>query len=348
VTALHVRGVVLPDGDERDIWVLGDRLTRTRPAGAAETVLDGGYLLPGLVDAHAHAGHDDAMTFSPEALTVAGHAYAAAGTTLLRMPGHRAAVPAAQRTDPTLPRLVTAGGWLGWRGLADLGELQTRVDDLAAAAVEQARANDGWAKTYGDWQPFTAATPEEILRAAVDAVHAIGGRVAAHCQTAAGTRNAVLAGVDSIEHAWYLTEDLIDVLAARGGAITPTWTSSAPEVDRVRTKPEGPRKDWFFGGIASLAPGVLMAHEAGVRVLAGTDSLAFGDVVTEVEWLLEIGLPPAAAIGAASWDARSYLGFPGLTEGAPADIVAYPEDPRVVPGVLRHPSRVILRGAVVR
>jgi imidazolonepropionase-like amidohydrolase len=91
-----------------------------------------------------------------------------------------------------------------------------------------------------------------------------------------------------------------------------------------------------------------MAHEAGVRVLAGTDSLAFGDVVTEVEWLMEIGLPPAAAIGAASWDARSYLGFPGLTEGAPADVVAYPEDPRSVPGVLRHPTRVILRGAIVR
>jgi imidazolonepropionase-like amidohydrolase len=287
------------------------------------------------------------MVFSPDALAAAGHAYAAAGTTLLRMPGHRGPVPPSVRADPALPRLVTAGAWLGWHGLADLRDLHTRVDDLAAAAVAEALANDGWAKTYGDWEPFESPTPVEVLRAAVDAVHAVGGRVAAHCQTAVGVHNAVVAGVDSIEHAWYLTADLVDLLAARGGAITPTWTGFAPHIDAVHTKPEGPRKDWFLGGTASLAPGVRMAHEAGVRVLAGTDSLSFGDVVTEVEWLMEIGLPPVAAIGAASWDARSYLGFPGLVEGAPADVVAYPEDPRTTPGVLRHPSRVILRGAVI-
>jgi len=344
----HLRGTVLPDGDVRDVWVLGDRLTFERPSTGADTVHEGGFLLPGLVDAHAHAGHDEAtMVLDPGALEAACRRYTKNGTTLLRMPGHRAPIPDELRADPGLPRLITAGSWLAWSELEDLGDLHTPVDgaDLPAAAVEQARRNDGWAKTYADWQPLRPVVPREVLAAVCDAVHAAGGRVAVHGQSEEGIRNAILAGADSIEHAWWLTPELVGVLGARGGAITPTWTGFAPYVDVVRTKPEGPRKDWFMGGIASMAPGVLAAHEAGVRVLAGSDSLEFGDVVTEVEWLIGIGLSPTVAVGAASWDARSYLGLPGLEEGAPADVVAYDEDPRVNPDVLRHPARVVLRGS---
>jgi imidazolonepropionase-like amidohydrolase len=347
VATFHLRGTVLPEGDLRDLWILGDQLTFQRPAGAAETIHEGGFLLPGLVDAHAHAGHDaDTMALDPAALEAACREYARNGTTLLRMPGHRAPIPDGLRGDPALPRLITAGSWLAWSGLDELGQLHTPVGeaDLPAVAVAQARANDGWAKTYADWEPLKPVVPRAVLAAVCDAVHTAGGRVAVHSQNAEGIRNAVLAGADSIEHAWYLTPDLIAVLAARGGAITPTWTGFAGYVEQVRTKPEGPRKDWFMGGIASMAPGVRGAYEAGVHLLAGSDSLGFGDVVTEVEWLIGLGVPATAAIGAASWDARAYLGLPGLEEGAPADIVAYDTDPRVEPDALRHPARVILRG----
>ncbi|GAA2631739.1 amidohydrolase family protein [Dactylosporangium fulvum] len=346
---LHLRGTVLPEGDVRDIWVLGDRLTFVRPPGGATTVLDGGYLLPGLVDAHSHPGHEPAtMAFDADRFTGAALAYAEAGTTLLRVPGHRAPIPPGLRGDPRLPRLVTAGEWLAWAGLEGLDGPQSVPADLTAAAVAQARANDGWCKTYGDWEPFTAKTPVAMLTELCDAVHAAGGRVAAHCQTAEGTRNAVLAGVDSIEHAWYLTEDLLTALAARGGAVTPTWSGFLPLVADVRTKPEGERKAWFLDGVASLRTATVTAHELGVTVLAGTDALDFGDVVTEIEHLIAAGLPAAAAVGAASWDARRYLGFPGLTEGAPADLVAVPDDPRRTPAVLRHPALVLLRGRRLR
>lgn len=345
MSTLHLRGTVLPEGDVRDIWVLGDRLTFDRPAGGATTVHDGGFILPGLVDAHAHLGHDPAtMAFDPALFEVAALAYAGDGTTLLRVPGHREPIPAALRARPDLPRLVTAGPWLAWAGLQDLDDLQTVPADLTAAGVAQALANDGWCKTYGDWEYDRGKTPEPVLRELCDAVHAAGGRVAAHCQTAEGTRNAVLAGVDSIEHAWFLTPDLLDVLAARGGAVTPTWTGFVPHVDLVRTKPEGPRKDWFLDGVASLRTATVAAWEAGVTVLAGTDSLGHGDVVAEIGHLVAAGLPPAAAVGAACWDARRYLGFPGLEEGAPADLVAVAADPRVTPEALRHPSLVMLRG----
>ena len=349
MSSLHLRGTVLPDGDVRDIWVLGDRLTLRRPAGEVTTVHDGGFILPGLVDAHAHLGHDPAtMAFDPVLFAAAGLAYAADGTTLLRVPGHREPVPADLRAREDLPRLVTAGPWLAWQGLEDLDDLQTVPADLTAAGVAQARANDGWCKTYGDWEFDRSKTPESVLRELCDAVHAANGRVAAHCQTAEGTRNAVLAGVDSIEHAWFLTPDLLDVLAARGGAVTPTWSGFVAHVEGVRTKPEGPRKDWFLGGVASLRTATVEAWEAGVTVLAGTDALGHGDVVAEIGHLVAAGLPPAAAVGAACWDARRYLGFPGVEEGAPADLVAVAGDPRVTPEVLRHPSLVLLRGRSAR
>src|SRR4051812_36300791 len=55
MTALHVRGVVLPDDEVRDLWLDGDRVS-AEPVPGAQTVVDGGFILPGLVDAHCHIG----------------------------------------------------------------------------------------------------------------------------------------------------------------------------------------------------------------------------------------------------------------------------------------------------
>ena len=57
-------------------------------------------------------------------------------------------------------------------------------------------------------------------------------------------------------------------------------------------------------------------------------------------------LEPVQALGAAAWDARAWLGRPGIVEGAPADAVVLPADPLAEPGVLAHPSAVVLRGRV--
>jgi len=56
MTVLHVRGVFLPDETERDAWIVDGRLTYERYAGAAETISSGGWVIPGLVDAHCHIG----------------------------------------------------------------------------------------------------------------------------------------------------------------------------------------------------------------------------------------------------------------------------------------------------
>jgi len=59
-------------------------------------------------------------------------------------------------------------------------------------------------------------------------------------------------------------------------------------------------------------------------------------------------MPILDVLAAGSWGARSWLGFPGLVEGALADLIVYPEDPRRSLAALRNPSRVVLKGAVVR
>jgi imidazolonepropionase-like amidohydrolase len=59
-------------------------------------------------------------------------------------------------------------------------------------------------------------------------------------------------------------------------------------------------------------------------------------------------MTPSDAIGAASWAARDWLGYRSIEEGAAADVIAYESDPRTDLNALRHPSRIILRGRVIR
>jgi imidazolonepropionase-like amidohydrolase len=98
-------------------------------------------------------------------------------------------------------------------------------------------------------------------------------------------------------------------------------------------------------------PDVLCAAvEAGIPVLAGTDAGVgpHGRVAHEVMLLCRAGLPPEVALGAASWTARAWLGHPGVEEGAPADLVAYRDDPRSDVEVLALPALVLLDGRPVR
>ena len=92
--AYHLRGIVVPDGEERDLYVVGDRIT-FEPLTRAETVVDGGWLLPGLVDVHTHPGAEHPGDPLDEALLRQhGSQHRDAGVTLLRVPGSAARLPA--------------------------------------------------------------------------------------------------------------------------------------------------------------------------------------------------------------------------------------------------------------
>src|SRR5689334_13361389 len=219
--AIQVRGVVLPEREERTFWIDGERLrTGPAPAADAEVVVDGGWLLPGLVDVHTHPGtRTREEPFSDATLREQLIEHRDAGVLLVRTPGSAARIPAWVDDDEELPRVRSAGRWLATPGRffpgygRDISE-----DDLVRAAVEEAKASSGWCKVIGDWKPDDPAVPLGLLTAVVEAVHEAGGKVAVHCQTAEGSRNAVLAGADSLEHGMNLDPGLIDRMAAQGTA----------------------------------------------------------------------------------------------------------------------------------
>jgi imidazolonepropionase-like amidohydrolase len=96
---------------------------------------------------------------------------------------------------------------------------------------------------------------------------------------------------------------------------------------------------------------IAAARDAGVPIYAGSDAgtmVAHGRIADEVEALKGIGMSPTEALGAACWDARRWLGRPGLDHGASADLLCYSRDPRQGPGVLNYPDLVILRGNTFR
>jgi imidazolonepropionase-like amidohydrolase len=121
-------------------------------------------------------------------------------------------------------------------------------------------------------------------------------------------------------------------------------------LDDVRGRPDGPRKDWYLSGLTAHPALVAAAAEAGVTILAGTDSRPHGRVADEIRALAAAGLSPHQALAAGSWAARAYLGLdPGgsLTPGSQADAVVYDVDPRTDLALLDAPRAVILRGRLV-
>ena len=355
---LHLSGVLLPEGEQRDLWVRDGRITFERVQGA-ETVSRGGFVLPGLVDAHCHVGiargggHlTDLADARAQAVTERD-----AGVLLLRDCGSPVDTRALD-DDEDLPRILRAGRHVARprRYLPGLG-VEVEPADLVAEVRTQARAGDGWVKLVGDWIDRGAGDlgplwPAEALTAAIAAAHEEGARVTAHTFGTDALPDLIAAGIDCIEHGTGLTEDLVAEMAARGTAVVPTLVN-------VENFPgfavAGQAKFPAYASTmrrlyASSGAVVRAAYEAGVPVFAGTDAgggIDHGVIADEIRALHTAGLPAEAALAAGSWAAREWLGLPGPVEGAPADLVVYDADPRADLDVLQRPQLTVLRGRVV-
>ncbi|WP_433826937.1 amidohydrolase family protein [Actinoplanes sp. CA-015351] len=357
--ALHVRGTVLPDGAVRDLWLVGDRVT-FEPVAGAETISDGGFVVPGLVDAHCHLG----IAYGAKPIESVGQARDLAvidrdaGVLALRDAGSPYPYPELD-DEPGVPRLARAGRHVAAprRYLRDIG-VEVAADEVAAAVTAQAKAGTGWVKLVGDWidrgvgdlaPSWDAAT----MAAAVEAAHAAGARAAVHTFSEEGVEIMVKAGVDSVEHGTGLTLDLIDEMARRGTALVPTMINIrtfGTIADSARGKFDG-YADHMIALRDRFPSVVLAAHEAGVPIFVGTDAgggIRHGLAADEMLYLHEAGIPAEAVLASASWKAREWLGFPGLVEGGLADLVVYDADPRADLRVVKAPRRIVLRGAVIK
>ncbi|MET8806173.1 amidohydrolase family protein [Streptomyces sp. NPDC004546] len=356
---LHVKGRILvgPEEVRDELWVVGGRVSYDRPAGAGDVRTVEGWALPGLVDAHCHVGLGaegpvDAATAEKQALTDRE-----AGTLLIRDAGSPSDTRWVDDRED-LPKIIRAGRHIArTRRYIRNFAWEIEPEDLVAYVAQEARRGDGWVKLVGDWidrdlGDLSACWPREAVEAAIAEAHRLGARVTAHCFAESSLRDLVEAGIDCIEHATGLTDDLIPLFAERGVAIVPTLVNIAtfphlaaggdtkfPRWSAHMRRLHERRYDTVRG-----------AYDAGIPVFVGTDaggSLAHGLVADEVAELVTAGIPAVDAVSAASWGARAWLGRPGLEEGAPADLVVYEDDPRTDVRVLAAPRRVVLNGLVV-
>lgn len=356
-TRYHLRATLLPEGDRAvDLWIADGRLSFAPRDGAEELAPAGGYVLAGLVDCHAHltldAGNTGWPLGSAELVEANRRGYLDAGVLLLRDVGAVSDATLGLAGDDGLPRVQPAGRFLAPPGGYFGVQQETTAADLVAVAAEQVARGARWVKIIADWPRGGSGSPADLIRGeanypveavrqAVEAVQRAGARVAVHAIAHAGIALGVEAGVDSIEHAWTLDDDLLDGMAAKGIAWTPTAAISLGWPRQAEATGEAEMVGWLSEWAERFRALLPRARALGVPILAGTDLLPPGSVAYEVAALHELGLSPADALAAASTAARAYLGYPALDDGAPAD-------PRDSPELLLRPSLVMLGGQIVR
>lgn len=358
----HARVVWLPDDSVRDVYVYGDRLTFT-PIPGATTVATRGYALPGLADAHCHIGIKRG-SIPIEGLEEARELAIAdrdAGVLAIRDAGSPYPYPELEKHED-LPRLVRAGRHLApprryLRGVA----VECTPEELPLRAAEQARLGNGWIKLVADWIDRGAGDlgptyDADVLAAAIDAAHQAGAKVAVHTFSEEAVEAVVRAGVDSVEHGTGLSIELLDQMARQGTALVPTMINIATFDDIAHhADPKFPVYAEHMRQLKAGFPSVVrQAREAGVQIYVGTDAGGGVDHGSAAEEMLllhgQAGMPVDEVLAAGSWKARQWLGVDGsgVDVDLLGDLVVYDDDPREDLRAVRTPSRIVLRGRVIR
>ncbi len=359
---LHLRGPLLvgPQQEIDEAWVVGGRLHHQRPelpAGTELLEIDG-FVVPGLADLHCHLGisNQGTGTTLPEARAQA-LTDRDTGVLLIRDAGSIIDTSALQQ-QADLPRLIRCGRHIARtrRYLIGYAE-EVEPEDLPEAVTHQAARGDGWVKLVGDWIDRSAGDLAPCwdgsdFAAAAAAAHAAGARITTHTFDEETLPLVLDAGFDCLEHATGLTGATIARAAEAGVPVVTTLVN----VDEFETyASQGERK---FPGYAThmrrLRAGRLDrtrdAVDAGVVLLAGTDSggvLGHGIIHDELDELARAGLTGTQILEAAAWAPRSFLRAPGLEDGAPADLLVVPRDPRRDHRALRERTHVVLDGRIV-
>jgi imidazolonepropionase-like amidohydrolase len=359
------------------------------PANATVVELGALTLVPGLFDAHTHlcstidprpvGAHDFMQAFltmasqgstAHRALEGAAHAreMLEAGFTTVRDLGNagnyadselRRAVEEGLVVGPTIVnagRLITPFG-----GQAQLPEEQRAIagaeflmadtrDELKRAVRENIHFGARVIKVAVDDQPYVYSV--EDLKLVVDEARAAGLRVAAHCLTAPGCRNAARAGVASVEHAWEMTNDDLKLLARNKVVLVPTNTPRELLPALGFTDEEC---NTFYRTLQSR---LRRAVAAGVTIAFGTDAFTRvagktrGQLAASfVRPLVDAGMSPAAILRAMTGNAARLLGVEkqrgALRAGLAADVIAVDGDPLADPSALTRVRFVMKDGKIV-
>ncbi|HEX5480971.1 MAG TPA: amidohydrolase family protein [Dehalococcoidia bacterium] len=358
------------------------------PPRDAEVIDAGGRtLMPGMIDCHVHlygrvAPLQERLLTPPSLQLFYGARNALrtldAGITTVRdaagspagfkmaierglIPGPRMRIAIAMLSqtgghgDSTMPAGVATGVRSGpeWPEHVVDGpdEVRRAVRELLRAGADFIKlASTGGVLSPSDEPGHTAFTPEEIGVMVYEA-RAAGKTCMAHAQGTQGIRNAVEAGVESIEHGIYLDDALIEDMKRRGTFLVPTlvapvWVLRHAERAPGTVLPQSVRKTKEV--MESHRESFRRAAAAGVRIAMGTDSGVghHGSNAEELERMVEGGLTPMQAIVATTKTASECVHMQAdigtLEQGKLADLLVVDGDPLADIAVLRDPARLTL------
>ncbi|MBI4279554.1 MAG: amidohydrolase family protein [Armatimonadetes bacterium] len=346
-------GVVLVDGER--IVQVGKRSEVTAPSGTEVIDLGGWTVLPGLIDMHGHLaknamGNEDEQLRQPDAalaLQATRHARIclASGVTTMRTVGeihfidvaYKRALAEGTMVGPrvliaTRPLVATGGygvfsGFVAADGPEEIRKV-ARANIKAGADLIKIFTSGGGAYTART-NPLQHYYSREEIRAAVEVAHAHARKVSAHAIGGLGARYAIEAGVDTIEHGHFLTDEELDLMAERGSVLVSTMTLHLyPGIDWSAY----PTLQEYRALVESVAGrSVRKAKARGVTYTMGTDSM-HGLMWFEVGCAVRHGgLSPMEAITAATRTAAEVCGLGRdtgtLEAGKWADLIAVSDDP---------------------
>jgi imidazolonepropionase-like amidohydrolase len=376
-----------------DVHILDGRISAIVPPGSGAPLADaviacpGAFVMPGLIDTHAHvvldASGDPLAAFLADpgrhrsVATANLHRALLAGVTTVRDLGAPIemieAIQGDRATDDPVatltwagPPLTRLGGHLHYFGgevasEADLPGYFDRLMECGASTLKLVVTGGGL--TPGT-RPGLTEIDDRVASSAVSMARSLGLKVVAHCHATSGMRLAVALGVDVIEHASFLGEDgevsfdpdLARDIRDRGIHIGPTIVAATRTADRFRASgnAHNPADSRAIGRLMSRRSNTARLIELGVPIVAGSDSgvtdTPAGSVVDEVIEYTQIGMTAADAIRTATSVAARIIGRTDIGEirvGSVADVVILDRNPLARIEALREPRLIVARGDVV-
>ncbi|MDB5808044.1 MAG: hypothetical protein JWN94_166 [Betaproteobacteria bacterium] len=378
---LLAKQVVLLEGER--IAAVGAEGKIKIPAGARVIDLSKATVLPGLIDAHTHMFNNPKPGMSREASTLIAvqnlQADLRAGFTSARdMTSHgngyadvdmRNAVNEGRLDGP---RFQVAGRGIGWSSSPPpaapedkLGRQVVRSADEARAAVrEQVEHGVDLIKLYptgaysfnpaGEAQ-YVLTYPMPVLQALIDEAHRLGKKTGCHVYGGEGQKNAIIAGCDTIEHAFGLNQEQADMIVQKGLYYDPTIVRyTEPYMDDDDSKKTGGKYRIIpiFEKAVTLA-----AATRGMKVMVGSgadgSTFAHGSQAIEFEWLVKrAAMTPASVIRSGTIINAEAMGWGdrvgSIDKGKYADIIAVSGDPTVDITELQRVKFVMKGGKVIR
>lgn len=348
------------------------------PADARIVDLEGKTMIPGLFNCHVHmcsdAGNGLRESASDAAITIRAiknlKTLLSSGVTYVRdagAPNHIdiALHEAAEAGDILSPEMQTAGKCIcmtGGHGHAT-GREADGPDECRKAAREQLKAGANWIKVMATGgvmtkgvEPGSAQLTEEELRAAIEEAHKAGAKTFTHAQGMEGIKNALRAGVDSIEHGFFMDDWCFDFMKEHNVFFVPTL--AAPYWIKLKGTAAG-IPDFMVRKVEKTIDAhqdtFRRAHKAGVKIALGTDAgtpfNAYDKTAMETVLMVENGMTPMEAIQCGTINSAELLGVQetlgSITPGKKAHFAVFEKNPLDDIHALLDCSMTIMNGTIV-